>query len=179
MLPIGMLMGEHRLIERMVRRMAREGEEILRGKKVDVGLIEAAIDFIRNYADKCHHGKEEAILFRDAGPKPLAEELRSILTELLSEHDFGRQTTTSLEDAKNRYEAGDDAAVADIVKKIQLLVEFYPRHIDKEDKHFFLPCITYFTKTEQDDMLNAFLKFDQSLIHDLYRRRVEKYEMQG
>ena len=51
------------------------------------------------------------------------------------------------------------------------LVEFYPRHIDKEDKHFFIPCMAYFSEAEQADLLARMHEFDRLLIHEKYRGR--------
>jgi len=33
------------------------------------------------------------------------------------------------------------------------LLDFYPRHIEKEDKHFFIPCMEYFSEAEKEAML--------------------------
>ncbi len=92
-MPIGPLMIEHRLIERMIEAM---GEELLlmeKEKKVDPPLIDMAVDFIRTYADRCHHGKEEDILFRDLRIKKLKDEQRRMMEELIEEHRFGRKVT--------------------------------------------------------------------------------------
>ncbi len=43
------------------------------------------------------------------------------------------------------------------------LVEFYPRHIDKEDKHFFLPVMEYFSREEKDALLARMDEFDRGL----------------
>ena len=64
MLPIGLLMREHRRIERMVEGLRGERESVRRGV-VDPVFIDNAVDFFRTYADRTHHGKEEDILFRD------------------------------------------------------------------------------------------------------------------
>jgi hemerythrin-like domain-containing protein len=64
----------------------------------------------------------------------------------------------------------------EIITCLQELVEFYPRHIEKEDKHFFLPCMNYFTREEKDAMLQEFWNFDKNLIHEKYRKIVERYE---
>lgn len=56
------------------------------------------------------------------------------------------------------------------------LVKFYPSHIEKEDKHFFIPCMGYFTPKEKDDMLQEFWTFDRNLIHEKYKQMVEKFE---
>ncbi|MFX0049145.1 MAG: hemerythrin domain-containing protein, partial [Candidatus Hermodarchaeota archaeon] len=64
MLPIGPLMAEHRIIEKMIALMQKEIEKIKKFNKVNPLFIDTAVDFIRMYADRTHHGKEEDILFR-------------------------------------------------------------------------------------------------------------------
>ena len=65
MLPAGPLMIEHRLIERMIKILDRSLRKMEREKELDLNFIDTLVDFIRTYADRCHHGKEEDILFRD------------------------------------------------------------------------------------------------------------------
>jgi len=72
MKPIGPLMREHRLIERMVRLMERELGGISGGKEANPLIIDSAVDFLKTYADRTHHGKEEDILFRALSGKRLA-----------------------------------------------------------------------------------------------------------
>ena len=81
MQPIGPLMIEHRLIERMFTLMQREWQRITENMAVDPEFhfvdpvfIDTAVDFIRTYADRCHHGKEEEILFAALQKKELAPE---------------------------------------------------------------------------------------------------------
>ena len=57
MMPIGPLMKEHRLIERMIALMEKELGRLNAGEELDPGFIDIAVDFIRTYADRCHHGK--------------------------------------------------------------------------------------------------------------------------
>lgn len=60
----GPLMIEHRLIERMISIIKDVLRQIESTQKVDPVFVDTAVDFIRNYADRTHHGKEEGILFR-------------------------------------------------------------------------------------------------------------------
>jgi hemerythrin-like domain-containing protein len=176
MMPIGPLMIEHRLIERMIRLLKQQLEKVGRQKKADPVFLDVAVDFIKNYADRCHHGKEEDILFRDLAKKGLSDEHRAIIEELLDEHDRARKATKSLLDGKERYLMGDTAALNDIVDAITWLVSFYPIHIEKEDRQFFLPVMGYLTKQEQDTMLQEFYEFDRNLIHATYRGIIERME---
>jgi hemerythrin-like domain-containing protein len=165
-------MIEHRLIERMIEAMGEELLLIEKGKKVDPEFIDMAVDFIRTYADRCHHGKEEDILFRDLGIKKLADEQMRMMDELVEDHRFGRKVTARLVEAKTRYVQGHQEALSAITECIKSLVGFYPKHIEKEDKHFFIPCMEYFSKAEQEAMLKEEWEFDKSLIHEKYKNVV-------
>ena len=139
MLPIAPLMIEHRLIEKMLTVIQKEIDRSEQQNKINPEFIDLAVDFIRMYADRCHHGKEEDILFRDLDKKPLSDEHSRIVDELVEEHRQGRKTVAGLVEAKGRYLKGDPEALTLMLNLMRFLVDFYPRHIEKEDKHFFYP----------------------------------------
>jgi hemerythrin-like domain-containing protein len=176
MKPIGPLMIEHRLIERMISLMDSEIGQINAGGKVNTGFLMVAIDFIRTYADRTHHGKEEDILFRDLARKNMSAEHLKIMNELVEEHAAARRIVARLVTARENYISGASKSHKDIVDCLQELAGFYPAHIEKEDKRFFYPCLEYLGKQEQDAMLQEFWEFDKKLIHEKYRRTVEELE---
>jgi hemerythrin-like domain-containing protein len=183
MQPIGPLMIEHRLIERLLTLMAREFKRIKDNMGVDPEFafvdpvfIDTAVDFIRTYADHCHHGKEEDILFKALAAKNLSPEHRRTMEELLQDHTWAREATASLVKAKDGYLLEKPGALDDLMEHMEKLVDFYPRHIDKEDKHFFIPCMAYFSEAEQAELLARMHEFDRLLIHEKYRGVVESME---
>ncbi|MDD2901055.1 MAG: hypothetical protein PHU44_01300 [Syntrophales bacterium] len=183
MQPIGPLMIEHRLIERMIQLMRCELTRIKDNVAVDPEFafvdpvfIDTAVDFIRFYADRVHHGKEEEILFAALAKKDIAAEHRQMMEELIQDHVWGRETTLALVWAKEDYLLVKEGALEKILENLDKLVEFYPRHIEKEDKHFFIPCMTYFSGPEKADMLQAMYEFDRQIIHEKYRGIVEGIE---
>lgn len=174
--PTGPLVWEHRLIERMIALMAERLTAIDETGAVDPDFIDTATDFIRTYADRCHHGKEEDILFRELAKKELDPALRTAMDGLISDHVFGRQTTRRLVAANEVYRTGDQSALVTIRSAIQTLVDFYPVHIATEDKRFFRPCLAYFTEAEKRAMLDESAAFDAQLIHEKYRSIVALHE---
>jgi hemerythrin-like domain-containing protein len=176
MLPIGPLMIEHRLIEKMIAVMRNEAERLAAGKPVNLNFIDIAVDFIRTYADRCHHGKEEDILFRDLSKKDLSAELQRIMQELIEEHKVGRKNVKEIVEAKNRYMDGDQSALAVMLDRMRTLAGFYPKHIEKEDRHFFIPCMQYFSAEEKEIMLKEGWEFDQNLIHKIYTDKLREAE---
>jgi hemerythrin-like domain-containing protein len=170
------LMIEHRLIERMLLLIKDALVQIESIRKVDSEFVDTAVDFIRTYADRTHHGKEEDILFRDLSKRPLSAEDQRVMKELLEEHVFGRQTTKAILEANTRYRNGDESALANILSKLRTLVEFYPKHIEKEDKVFFPASRGYFTNEEDQAILAEFWEFDRKMIHEKYKSVVEETE---
>jgi hemerythrin-like domain-containing protein len=176
MLPIGPLMIEHRLIERMIALLGKEGERIARENNIQVKFIDTAVDFIKTYADRCHHGKEEDILFRELDKKKISDEHKRMLKEILDEHQQSRKAVADLEDAKAKFLKGDRESLSRVVKTMQFLVGLYARHIEKEDKHFFPACMEYFTQEEKDAMLAQEYEFDKGLIHQMYKEKIMNEE---
>ncbi len=176
MQPIGPLMKEHRLIEKLITFMSVELEKIRQERQADIDILEKILDFIKIYAEKCHHGKEEEILFRGLDKKPLIPEHRQILKELLAEHKYIRGVVNSLQLAKIRYSEGNVDSIPAIMEAMDELTIFYPRHIEKEDQRFFLPVMKYLSPAEQENMLISFGEFDQILIHDKYQLMIRELE---
>ncbi|MBN2134830.1 MAG: hypothetical protein JW737_03795 [Acidobacteria bacterium] len=79
--------------------------------------------------------------------------------------------------ANTRYRNGDTNALTEIAARLQLLTEFYPKHIEKEDKIFFPASRAYFTDKEEQTMLAEFWEFDQKMIHEKYKSVVEGFDM--
>jgi hemerythrin-like domain-containing protein len=175
-LPIQPLIVEHRLTERMIAVMRWRVADMESIGTADIGFIDAAVEFLRTYADRCHHGKEETILFRDLASKPLSAERRRVLDELLAEHVFARTTTERLVEARNRYAAGETSAHAEIAACLHMFVEFYPKHIAKEEHGFFQPVLSYFTTAELERMLAEENEFDRRFVQVTYEKAVEAWE---
>ncbi len=176
MMPIGPLMIEHRLIERMIHSMKKEVARMKAERKADPLFIETAVDFIKTYADQCHHGKEEDILFRELQKKGMSEDLKGTMNELVEEHRLGRKTTKDLMEAKKKYQQGDRGALPTIIACVEYLVDFYPKHIEKEDRRFFMPIMRYFSQEEKDAMLKEEYEFDRQFVHNRYEEVVRRAE---
>lgn len=173
MLPIGPLMIEHRLIEQVIEDVGSELSRLRAGAEPDLTYLATVIDFLRTYADRTHHGKEEDILFAELRERQLEPELADIMQALLADHQRARRATGRLAEAVAVLSAGGKAEVAAIEGPLAELAALYPVHIATEDKHFFKPAMGYFTRREQDDMLRRFREFDGTLIHQRYQRVVE------
>ena len=174
MRPRGPVMVEHRLIEKMISIIRSQIDTMRQKNQADPVFIDTAVDFIRTYADRTHHGKEEDILFRVLAGKNMSPEDSRMMQVLDDEHKFGRRTVGELVAAKERFLTSDTASLETILDKLNTLAEFYPEHIRKEDKEFFPNSEAYLSEREQQDMLQSFWEFDQGMIHEKYRSVVEQ-----
>lgn len=172
MRPRGPLMIEHRLIEKMMRILADKIPKIREAQKVEPAFIDPVIDFMRTYTDKIHHGKEEAIYFRECAKKEMTAAEARMLKELLHEHEISRRAVETIAQARKRYPKEENALEV-IVEKLEFLVEIYRGHIDKEDHRFFPDSEKYFSEAEQAAMLKEFLEFDKKMVQEKYKAVVE------
>lgn len=168
------LKTEHGLIDQMARLLRDEAIKIATKEELNPVFIDTTVDFLRTYADRTHHGKEEDILFRDLEDKDLSAEDRQMMEELIQEHVFARETVSELVEAKEMYLQGDPEALDAVLRKVGSLVSLYPEHIKKEDNVFFPASMEYLTSSEQDAMLEEMWEFDREMIHENYRSVVER-----
>ena len=175
MKPIGPLMWEHRLIEKMMQVVRTKAEEMDGSGKIDIPFVELVIDFMKTYADRTHHGKEEEILFHALKGKNLSPGHGRIMDELTDEHSQSRLRTRTLGDAKNRYVRGETSVKDEILSLLREMAVVYPRHIEKEDKHFFHDSQRYFSDEELDRILESFWEFDRRMIHEKYEQVVKYF----
>lgn len=172
MKPIAPLMFEHRLIERMVGVMEDAVTSIQSGKKVNPAFVDMVLDFFRTYGDKIHHGKEEDILFAALAKKNLSPDHKKMLDILIDDHVQARKMMEKLAEANKQYVKGNADAGHDIITYLKALNVLYRKHIELEDKHFFIPSLGYFTKDEMNTILNDMWEYDRNMIHIKYRQVV-------
>ncbi len=65
--------------------------------------------------------------------------------------------------------------MVEIACHLSSLADFYPKHIEKEDKVFFPAARRYFSEQEDQAMLDEFRKFDRKMIHEKYNSVVEAF----
>ena len=163
----GLLMIEHRLIEKMLI-LAKTKVDLMNKENYNAVVIDSIVDFIKIYADRTHHGKEEDILFKKLESKNLNQTDKIIMNELIDEHRQARLKVGEIVKLNNEYKNGNKNIVSQIKEIINWLCEFYPVHIKKEDKIFFPNADIYFNDSELDEMLKDYYDFDVKMIHEKY-----------
>ncbi|MDW5563579.1 MAG: hemerythrin domain-containing protein [Methanomassiliicoccus sp.] len=169
-------MIEHRLIERMITVLDRQRVSVEAGSPPNHGLLDSAVDFMRTYADRCHHGKEEELLFAKLRAKSMVPEMVQAMDRLIADHVRSRALVGRLSELNDRSRGGDLPDGREISKVLGEIVTLYPDHIFREDKQFFPAAMKYLDKEESIALLGQFEEFDRKLIHEKYRAVVEGVE---
>lgn len=130
---IELLKEEHDNIKRVLVVMRKLSVKILNTGQVDFTAFDQAIDFVRNYADKHHHGKEEDILFEKMSAELDPDVEEGPIEAMFSEHDLGRYFINNLDTALQQVKDGEENAKVDVIANAVAYSDFLDGHIFKED----------------------------------------------
>jgi hemerythrin-like domain-containing protein len=164
------LRDEHRLIVRVLDcleialRRSADGAPIARADQ------DAFLEFLRGFADECHHRKEEDELFPrlerrgvDLSGSPVAQ--------VLDEHERGRELSADLARGLAAAEAGDAAARGAAIAAGRALIDLLRRHIDKEEHCLFGLAEEALRGEALEDLLEGYRACEASPV---YRKAAER-----
>ena len=98
-----------------------------------------------------------------------------MLNELIEEHGRTRKAVERLEGAR-RQQVDKKFAITEITKHMETLIKWYPVHIEKEDKHFFISSMNYLNEQEQAAMLEKSKEFDRNFTQQRFVRILKELE---
>jgi len=120
--PMQQLVNEHKLIKRVLAAIPAMARNIDLATDQGRQMALSATDFIRSYADKYHHAKEEDLLFK------LFDESLDILKVMHQDHEAGRAHVRAVVSAVECHDTGE------AVKHLSAYRELLTEHIKKEDE---------------------------------------------
>jgi len=174
------LSDEHQLILRMIALVECNTALMEQGKFRDWQFFLDAVDFIRNYADRFHHAKEEDVLFVALVDNGMPEK-QSPIEAMHMEHDQGRAFVRALEAAAEKALAGEPGQLPVIAENAKGYAALLREHIDKEDNILYPLAERVLPETIRSDMVQAYGRAEAKTpgLEEKYRRLVEKYERQA
>lgn len=153
--PTGILSDEHRVIERVL-------EAVERLAKGPVGALEPwkkAIEFIRGFADECHHFKEEKVLFPALEAHGIPNEGGPV-GMMLTEHEEGRSYVRAMLAALTLIESKNEAGKESLRQSAQAYCRLLREHIQKEDDVLFRMADDVIPADEQQKLLASFAQHE-------------------
>jgi hemerythrin-like domain-containing protein len=181
MRPTEMLKKDHQAILLMIRIIGKVNERLRKGEAVDPEHLMRITEFIQVFADQCHHGKEEDLLFpameeagvpREGGP----------IGVMLAEHVEGRGYVRGMAEAAAQYKAGDSKAGARFADNAGRYGALLSPHIDKEDNILYMIADMHLSEEKQQELVRQFDKVEEKIgagrheeFHQLLHRLEAEY----
>jgi hemerythrin-like domain-containing protein len=124
--------------------------------------FEGILEFLKVFVDKCHHGKEEALLFPALVAVGVPED--GPIAVMLHEHEMGRNYIKALSAAFANYTTGDKFSSKDIIQNIQDYISLLRDHIKKENNILFVMADNSLSEKRQDELFEGFERIEEERI---------------
>ena len=172
--PTKILSDEHQNILKIVSVVVKECDALESGRDLDKNFFTKVIDFIRNYADKFHHAKEEDILFVELC-KDTARMHCNPTGQMLFEHDLGRNFVKNMEAGLG--ENNNKKVMENARGYAQMIQE----HIFKEDNILYPMADEALGAEIQASMLERFKEVETKFEAEIKKllSLVEEFERRG
>jgi hemerythrin-like domain-containing protein len=179
MKPTDELKAEHRAIERMLRVLEGVSDRLESGQEVDPGHLARIVEFIQVFADRCHHGKEEDLLFVAMAEAGIPTEGGPIGV-MLREHVIGRDHVGAMAQAAERYNAGGLEAGDSFAAHARGYVGLLEQHIGKEDNILYPMADRALPPDKQEELLEGFELIEQERVgpgrHEAFHELLDELE---
>ena len=178
MQPTEILSQEHRVILQVLACLERIIDIGVRARHVDRRSAEQALEFLRTFADRCHHRKEEDALFPKLLEAGLPED-RGPVAVMRGEHEEARNhlraMTANLEEAA----LGDGLALDAFVKHSKSYIALLREHIAKEDQILFPMAEVFLDVEARRELPQAFGEAEQVHGEGIHARMLKVAEDLG
>jgi hemerythrin-like domain-containing protein len=160
---IEQLEEEHQAILLMLEVMEVVCKKLETGEDVSIDDLNNMVKFIKEFADKSHHLKEEDLLFpameeagipRDGGP----------IGVMLSEHTTGREYVKGLSLGIEEYAKRNTSAANQIIENARNYSSLLSNHIYKEDNVLYPMAKLHLSKEQHEELLKEFETVDNEKI---------------
>lgn len=171
---------EHQLILRMIGLVEKNTALLELGKFRNWQFYLDAVDFIRNYADRFHHAKEEDVLFIELIKNGMPEK-HSPIEAMHMEHDQGRAFVQVMEEAAQKALAGEPGQIPVIAENAKGYAALLRGHIDKENTILYPLAERVLPEEVRAKMLQAYAQAEAKTpgLELKYLQLVEHYEQQN
>lgn len=160
MTAINELKAEHQAVLLTIRILDQITSRLDSGQAVDIRHLDQILEFLKVFVDKCHHGKEEKVLFpameeagipRQGGP----------IGVMFYEHEQGRSFVQGLRSGVEDYRVGKDDAIAKINENAQKYGQLLTAHIDKENNVLYVMAERVLSADKMAEMAKSFAKIEE------------------
>ena len=149
------LQEEHRVIERVIASLETGANRLEQGESITPDFFIDAAQFIKGFADGCHHRKEEGVLFKAMIANGMSDQNGPVAV-MLAEHEQGRIYTRGMREAAEQLRAGDATARLRVIQNARGYASLLRQHITKEDGILFPLANRVIPLPAQDAVMDGF-----------------------
>ncbi len=153
------LREEHEGIRLMLKILGEVCGRLGAGSHVELVHLEGMMEFFKVFVDRCHHGKEEDLLFPSMQEQGVVREGGPIGV-MLMEHDQGRGYVRRMSDALSSHKAGEEGAVEAFIQSSRGYAALLDVHIEKENNVLFPMADMRLSTAKQNDLIQAFERLE-------------------
>ena len=157
------LVQEHHGIMLMLNIMSRVADKVEKTKELNNEHLEKILEFLKIFADKCHHGKEEDILFPTLESKGIPRE-NGPIGVMLYEHKVGRGFIKEMGDAYEQFKNGNKDSLPKIANAMRSYINLLTGHIHKENNVLFPMGDRVLSDQLQKELYEKFEKLEEEKI---------------
>lgn len=159
--PTDLLSIEHRVILQMLSVLERMADRFSSRGAIEAVSAQQALDFLRHFADDCHHGKEEGILFERMVAAGMPRE-QGPIGVMVSEHVHGRELIGRMGAAIEAAEGQPAQAAEAFRNAARSYASMLADHIAREDHILYPMANRLLGPEEQAALQKAFERFEHA-----------------
>ena len=163
------LINEHRLILRMIALLEQNAARTAGGNYRNWQFYLDGVAFIRCYADRFHHAKEEDVLFEALIKNGMPRE-NSPIAAMMMEHDQGRAFVKIVEAATREALDGQVGIERIIAENALAYTALLREHIAKEDDILYPLAERVIPDTMRDDIIAGYAAAEARTAADFTRK---------
>ena len=171
---------EHDAVKLTLKVLNKICQKIEPSRKLgDPQHVDHLLEFFTVFVDKCHHGKEEELLFpaleqigvgRDKGP----------IGVMLMEHQLGREYVQKMKAAFSQFMMGASSAAVNFTRSARDYISLLNQHIDKENNVLFPIAEKQLTEAKLAELLKGFERIEEQKIgvgrHEEFHKMIDQLE---
>ncbi|MEN6390518.1 MAG: hemerythrin domain-containing protein [Syntrophomonas sp.] len=178
----GQLIQEHQAVLLMLQIMEAICSDLDQGVQPNTDELDSVIDFLKGFVDKCHHGKEEDILFPELEARRVPN-VGGPIDVMLSEHQRGRILIKEMAEGVRLFKAGLSESISkQLVPNAREYTKLLREHIAKENQVLFKMADSLIDETSQNELYEKFeeLEFERmgSGQHEAYHHLLHELAKQ-
>jgi hemerythrin-like domain-containing protein len=152
------LRDEHEGVKIMLSILGQVCQQLEGTGNLNKEHFEGILEFLKVFVDRCHHGKEEELLF----PALVAAGVPADgpIAVMLREHEMGRNYVKAMSTDVSGYLTGGKFSSKSLLENAHGYISLLRDHIEKENNVLFVLADSHLSEGRQDELSEGFERIE-------------------